>query len=116
MNPGRELDALVAERVMGWWRGDDEAPEGEGWYKYDELERFLDWSPSRSIADAWGVVEKLDMFGDRDMWLARTAQGRWEMLDMATCMNERPERLIAFGDTATHVICLAALKAVGVTV
>ena len=67
MKPGPELDALVAEKVMGW----------TAVYLSDGVNTWLDdgvntgrmisgdypWSPSTSIADAWEVVEKLGKDG-----------------------------------------------------
>lgn len=63
MTAGRDLDALVAEKVMGWVRGkigpaDDLSPvwfpQGPDSYWTETVPRF-----STDIADAWQVVEKL---------------------------------------------------------
>ena len=119
MNPGRELDALVAEKVMGWWWGDDESPAGAGWYEHDDPKRARDWSPSQNIADAWEVVEKLvaDGFSPDLLHMPHQPESSW------TCHIDN-----SLGDTKTyigipvaacsgktvpHAICLAALKAVG---
>jgi ABA sandwich protein len=80
---GRELDALVAEHVMGWVplgigpRGitaGGEGPLAPGWVGFwdgnwtrwtampepteEDEERAVPWSPSTDIAAAWEVVEK----------------------------------------------------------
>lgn len=80
MKPGRELDAIIAEKVMGWtqcdplakwdrWEygdpGDDWTVVSEEWCRGDGFpERGHYRSPiprySTSIGDAWTVVEKLD--------------------------------------------------------
>lgn len=85
MKAGRELDALVAEKVMGWaWRsgihpdcsrdhqvhllpkGEDlsSQPDGEwSWLDEDDEDRGIIWSSmpnySEDIASAWELVEKL---------------------------------------------------------
>jgi len=66
LEPGPELDRLVAERVMGWKEGKDFGVGESGivWYiregpKYFERTRIEAWSPSTDIAAAWQVVEKL---------------------------------------------------------
>lgn len=59
---GPELDALMAEKVMGWKRG-SLAPQI--WYERDpegayRLHRHSDgWKPSTEIANAWEVVERM---------------------------------------------------------
>jgi len=69
MEAGRELDALVAERVMGWTQRntyagpqwyDQDGPVGRGATFQDEKTgTWLGWQPSLKIADAWEVVEAL---------------------------------------------------------
>lgn len=87
LQAGRELDALVAEKVMGWRRhptdrwhdGEreldrDHAVEGGGgdYYHPDEP-----WSPSTEIAAAWEVVEKMREHFSR--WLGFTNALREEV-------------------------------------
>jgi Phage ABA sandwich domain len=59
---GRELDALVAEKVMGWepyhdgaWLTGEQLPD---WGGPQIVGRT--WSPSTDITAAWQVVEKLN--------------------------------------------------------
>ena len=76
MEAGREMDALMAEKVMGWhlvtdkdgWKhwGDKDGRWGAGMNQsshddYEDGEDFhvLHWHPSESILWAWEVVEKL---------------------------------------------------------
>jgi len=91
MKAGRELDALIAERVMG-----------EMWGVGPNLEDTLPHY-STQIADAWLVVEKMrpyfEIYCDGGGWVARFG---WA--DAGT--------LAAYADTAPLAICLAALKAV----
>lgn len=62
MPAGPEMDALVAEKVMGWevhprntahWRR-----KGDDGCDYRVMGDVGDWRPSRDIAAAWEVVEK----------------------------------------------------------
>lgn len=49
MKPGRELDALVAEKVMGWRPGPDTWEEGP---TFSLVLHSYGWSPSTDIAAA----------------------------------------------------------------
>ena len=117
-NAGRELDALIAEKVMGWGRHD--------WKEHHALERTLycgncgttkgkdaldeigtfcqqfEWKAelpeySTRIQDAWQVVEKFDMF---DIV--------WRSPEWAAWVKGE----VTYAATAPLAICLAALKAV----
>lgn len=94
--PPRELDALVAEKVMGYGPKNDPCHAGE-------------WSPSTSISAAWEVVE--NMKEDGDVFI------EWWQDDLWTVSNKpigvRDNGVILEADTAPLAICLAALKAVG---
>ncbi len=125
MEAGRELDALVAEKVMGEPRPTGNVPDGvlagvttsssgggnwvgttTGFTSGDEPV----WLPkpySTDIAAAWEVVGKfagsnctetpIEIFGNED--------GTW---DVVLCGFHE-----AHADTVQLAICLAALKAVG---
>lgn len=132
MKPGRELDALVAEKVMGLvlqpitvvdYKGvhtepgsvvkDYTAPDGRKCRSVKECPHY-----STSIADAWLVVEKLQCQGHDGKWFFRLDYDCVETWDCAfykesTCDGGYPEQW-ATALTAPHAICLAALKAVGV--
>lgn len=104
LSPGRELDALVAEKAMGWARN---RGSGVGFTTPDGEYRSIDiWSPSTDIAAAWQVVGKLRErgfgFSLNDAWIA------WFLA--------APNEYQASADTAPHAICLAALRAVGAEV
>lgn len=118
MEAGRELDALVAEKVMGLKNireeeglfgtmtlyGEQEIPGEFGRLTAKGLPRY-----STDIAAAWGVVEKIRstklgcffLNWDRisDMWAAGFDGnvGKYEIQQ----------------EIAPHAICLAALKAIG---
>ena len=99
MNAGRQLDALIAERVMG--------------KKVDQSSGvdicFEDGPPiprySTNIADAWLVVEKFEIVEVEKLYHAYIA---------AVHVENRVYSVQA--NTAPLAICLAAFKAVGVEV
>ena len=96
----REIDALVAEHVMGMERWDSSG-------MYSEIVPILPHYSS-NISDAWQVVEKIE----GQILIDRTLGGRWvcEIL-----VNQRTSHM-AEADTAEMAICLAALKAKGVDI
>jgi hypothetical protein len=112
MNPGRELDALIAEKVMGWkyvhivfskvyqeYEANGCAPgeSGTDWL----VPRF-----SEDISDAWAVAEYVF---DGDFTI--TVLGSSYKCSGAESPNFSAAEATA--GSAPHAICLAALKAVG---
>lgn len=103
MKPGRELDALVAEKVMGWkivsnrYECSDEQCNCRTGYLNDM--HFLP-NYSSDIAAAWEVAEKMD---DTFTDLHRYKKDEWFCQMRKVCMR---------GDSAPHAICLAALKVI----
>jgi hypothetical protein len=102
--PGRELDALIAEKVMG--KVDDAASLRlalEEGMEYGAVPRY-----SADIAAAWEVVKRL---GEGDFILERWPEfkddRRWR-----SSFGRGVD--FSYSSTASHAICLAALKAVGV--
>lgn len=119
---GRALDALIAERVMGWKRW-------IGGYKYwvDSEDVFqavenadmnkgkVWWAPSTDIAAAMEVVEKIRTLGKRTTITNSTGKphgaARWFVeIDDGNCANE----VVADAETLPEAICRAALAAVEV--
>ena len=111
MNAGRELDALIAEKVMGL-RGIGFWPEGGGHYYHtlpcegifdDVIQKVGIPHYSTQIADAWLVVEK---FAEYSISRKRN--------ETALCwlMNDNKLWRAEIAATAPLAICLAALKAV----
>lgn len=113
MNPGRELDALVAEKVMGW----------EAVHEHDFRDGGKQWLGTRSdgakmvplphystsIAAAWEVVAHLRSLASYVRWELR---GDRHDYNCYFCLGRGVEWVEDI-DTAPHAICLAALKAVG---
>jgi hypothetical protein len=127
MNPGRELDALIAEKVMGLEVSFTiYPPEGADGYEIQKIggDCFdgctkLHWSSmpeySTDIAAAWEVVEKVrtkkisvslvtcwDDSKDMMQWVCKIEWGGTDRFEFA------------LQDTAPHAICLAALKTMGI--
>jgi len=122
MNAGRELDVLIAEKVMELKTEPIEIASGESdirivgqsagglglWYK--SVPRY-----STRIEDAWQVVEKMNEFYDNDVFIENWRGGSWccFMVPMAASAWPEERRPGACAETAPLAICLTALKAVG---
>ncbi|WP_313430061.1 BC1872 family protein [Siminovitchia terrae] len=119
----REIDRLVAEKVMGWrldetnfidyWVGEHDGQKGDWAIAHM-------WKPSTNIQDAWEVVEKINeefslvRTNDTGMWVASIGFFGDECPECGEETFEVEYQGIA--NAAPLAICLAALKAVGVEV
>jgi len=124
MEVGRELDALVAEKVMGW-KYSQVSPNTErffcreygqqsGWWLRPEMDTEDGWacakcsdvppSYSTDIGAAWEVVEKKG--GCHLHWLADRQYWNCQFWGKPTFGG------VGTATTAPHAICEAALKAV----
>jgi hypothetical protein len=121
MKAGRDLDALVAEKVMGMNQFPHEPldsmgmchrcfrPAGLG----DALPKSCDPPHySTDITAAWEVVEKLDLLGEWELWRHTDPYTKEPKWIVGRADYEQGETY-AVADTAPLVLCLAALKAVG---
>jgi hypothetical protein len=120
MKAGRELDALVAEKVMGW---SDVGNITIGMTTYvaghrPKGEQTVVPAYSTSMAAAWAVVDALRA---RGLHLAfNDTLSAWRVLFFT--VGRFDTRYFTdganyeFADTPAHAICLAALRAVGVEV
>jgi hypothetical protein len=143
MKPGGELDALVAEKVMGWSQIPLTESKDENVRQFISLKEFLseegwqiwrrpdtgrEWvvwhenSPARfstNIAAAWEVVEKMHESPTHRICLYGKEGGSHSMVcsfswkDGGSDFGCQINLLEARASTAPHAICLAALKAVG---
>lgn len=135
MQASRELDALVAEKVMGYtlrfaakawtdadWMGSDTPTETNVMAIYAPFEQFprsgaFDKSIphySTDIAAAWEVVEKLY---ERGLCVGVSTLHEWKTkCECSVYYADMAQRMVANADadTAPHAICLAALKALEV--
>ena len=121
IEPGRELDALVAEKVMGWTRGTISTYGGLMPAWIDATGRAHPpnatsggWLPSVDIRAAWEVVEKMQADGwmwqveyDYEELMAGFYRGRDAEGDL--------DSHFVVSTTAPLAICLAALEAKGAT-
>lgn len=122
MNAGRELDALIAEKVMGRKNIRFENTIYGQIHQSDVTPEFPDLIAkgvkririphySTDISAAWDVVEKIKFKFDNTFHLVATSNGWsvfWDHEDEGPGANGYVE-----AETAPHAICLAALKAVG---
>ena len=121
----RKIDALVAEKVMGW-RLDERGYGATFWVDENgKVKRAAEpcsidfcscevFSPSTEISDAWKVVEKLYKTKGLRMFIGL----QFPPLVMARVMDDVGD-WIGHGvdeETAPLAICLAALKAIGVDI
>lgn len=142
MNPGRELDAFIAEKVMGWtiidrvkmgWgKGPVVWDTGQDPEDEHSSPTYQDFRPSERITDAWLVVDKLaggnyPFILTQDRYGGTYSGGIW-LASFGVFMEEyeRGPRgddgdavsywanpgLICAGKTPAHAICLAALRVV----
>lgn len=123
MSAGPELDALLAEKVMGWRRFDNwsqgmgmEQPfflvgeSGVIVYRHPDLGKS--WSPSKNMADAWDVVEKIEKtvnFQIDNVGMQNNDHRRWRVL---FGWSDDPISIVADADTAPLAIARAALQTV----
>ena len=128
--PSREIDELIADKVMGLKRKSrihgttDEVdiytanPYFFDSVRKEDLHYVAPLPYSTNIADAWEVVEKLGRWRGFDFMLVmpnpeqtfhlHTYEAGWY-----EATNDGPERrVVGDADTAPLAICLAALKAV----
>lgn len=124
----RELDAVIAEKIMGWTRATrspkayDIFREGKGgdvwWiggcpaptaYECDHPENQV-FAPSENIADAWKAVERLMRDGWRFEIDRNVKVG--EPLNDFDCTFVKGRLFRATAETAPLAICRAALKVV----
>lgn len=120
VNAGRELDSLVAEKVMGWQQpnhlGHADICASWGPSKMCTCDGELRWPPySTSIAAAWQVVEKLESIGF-DFMCGISKRGRPFQNSASFRLGDKEEpsyKNVEVWETMPLAICLAALKAVG---
>ena len=115
MKPGPELDALIADKVMNWYLSDIDShyyPKGSD----SDVSVIISYRfrPSTDISAAWQVVEKLR---ERKLLSEFTT----ELVELTGadkyCGHDTVEQLMWLdASMVSEIICLAALKAVGVEI
>lgn len=136
MEAGRKLDALVAEKVMGWIQLNTTIAPIEFNPQWKELAGYVQDRPtitglppgashdscrqkvppfSTDIAAAWVVVEHMRLTSTRDcfcLWSPTDESSAWFALFDRKWHGRSEVYEGEAGETAAHAICLAALKAV----
>lgn len=124
MKPGRELDALVAEKVMGLKPTDFFSDYNElSTEEQNIISRSQGWAPlplkhySTDIAAAWTVFNALESRPDFVTFEMRTGdKEHYSQMDQGysvrICLGNGS--YWRYSESAPHAICLAALKTVGV--
>lgn len=118
MPAGREMDALVAEKVFGWVRGSDFLVPPPGDHRWTWAARWDEdglphWLPdySTNVSAAWKITEKIGRTWDIH-WNDSACE--WFVnLDHNKVVYEACEFNASDFDVAV-AICRAALKAVGI--
>jgi hypothetical protein len=116
MKVGRELDALVAEKVMGF----DVRKHGNDWIYIGEVrpggtdpQGYPVPNYSEDISAAWKVVEKLAQTRHITVNSAVGLDASKAFVKLWRCEIDLTKHSSTeeFSDSAPHAICLAALKA-----
>lgn len=116
-----ELDALIAEKVMGWKPNFNGTPTNVCTYEVcpheDKLNHEFVFHPEYStwIGAAFAVVNKFVSQGDYvSIFSTKWSSPMRPMASGWACQISSDDTALA--DTIEHAICLAALKAVGVEI
>lgn len=119
MEAGRELDALVAEKIMGWkvvdgwWdMGDGRSWPVEDWC--DDYERVIQeaFRPSTDMSAAWYAIERVEATGK---WASSVnavrdqSPNKW-CTEFWPTDNWSPRVISSYAETAPLAICRAVLK------
>lgn len=109
MKPGRELDKLIAERVMGLDVSNPSSPMScdvchKDYYFEDSIKPY-----STDIAAAWEVVEKLIQ---QEIYFEFRSDYAYSVSGYDGHNAMRMSNCDASGESFPHAICLAALKAI----
>jgi hypothetical protein len=114
MKPGRELDALVAEKVMGLPNVrkymsryvHDNHPEKAWVTGIVDIPEY-----STDISAAWEVVEKMHEWGGCEISCCGTGEKRWYVVHTHTNTAPYQKGINVTCNTAPEAICKAALLA-----
>lgn len=131
MEAGQALNALIAEKVMGWavwenyptgdWDGPADvtffAPWNDGtavsvYTPDDDGDVSFYFDPSRHIDDAWRVVRELERRGATVVYRTTGPRLTRNRIEITACVNGRDSLFAADGEDAPVAICRAALAAV----
>lgn len=128
LKPGRELDALIAEEVMGWHEYKDANPKAPLNNQGDLNDHPCETCGSvyghgikpysTDISAAWEVAQKIKDMDDETKFIIHLSQTKHNEceVEITYWIEENGDRYMGgpffvLGDTAPHAICLAALSA-----
>lgn len=116
MPAGADLNALVAEQVMGWYSNGlvwCDKLGSVGYWINDEVRQkgsnFPAFHPSIDIAAAWEVFEFVVNQGFTMSRIHADGKSRW----LCDFKDDPLHSIFAYGETVPLAICRAALAAVG---
>ncbi|NTZ20912.1 hypothetical protein EXW96_26355 [Paenibacillus sp. JMULE4] len=107
MEPGREMDALVAEKVMGYTT--------HGQFRDKDGVRVMIDRYSTDISAAWEVVDKMSKTHFSEMAMTELEDGAWGWMARFILVLNEPYTVNGYratAKTAPEAICKAALLAV----
>ncbi|MTH32978.1 hypothetical protein GL282_09765 [Veillonella dispar] len=118
LEPGIELDKLVAVQVMGWEIRQEDLPDHQSYReyyyrngeKYENVDYPDHWQPSKYNDAAWEVVEKMrtnKIYLDIRVW-----PDEYQVLPHRDKNNECIDRCVVRYQSLPEAICKAALLAV----
>lgn len=115
MEAGRALDLTVAVKVMGWKAVVQPHPELPPVSLNDLYDNPAIPMPrySTDIADAWLVVEKLRARTPLTVFNLTTLERQYSAAFYTYRNGSKADCDYSHADTASHAICLAALRAAG---
>lgn len=117
---GRRLDALVAEKVMGWNREENTWRSASGLVRQVVLKRHNDEAIGTALADVWTY----DVFNSKLPDYSTNISQAWKIIEalsirgggvygrFLTLMPSGEELFVRLSDDVAETICLAALSAI----
>jgi hypothetical protein len=114
MKPGRELDAIVSQKIFGWQITPslrESSNYNRGIHPYTEKVTYFP-SPSTTIADAWEVVEELQRKHPMFTFNIQRRDYTKSVLvwiDWRQGHNENIPNLYVEADTLPEAVCKIAL-------
>lgn len=96
LEPGLELDKMIAEKVLGWHRSKNIL----GWYEDQKIKLYRFNRFSTDIEAAWDLVEKFKLC------VMPWDDGQWTAVRLTEILEDGDRNK---APTAPHAICLAAL-------
>ena len=107
---GKEIDRLIAEKVMNWSSIEEDSTEGKRgykWLKSDGVRGCYTPAFSTGIAEAWQIVEELTKKGRRFQLEVKFIQEDDRSMEVVKAVFDG--KFAGIADSAPLAICRAAL-------